>query len=210
MEGYTFEEVREAYDQQVCPGAFKYHRGGEYPYAFEISGFTKYFDTLNRAMDWIFLARGKFDRIRKYQAADNLPEPEKETIDAAEVESVGESGWIKTKDDRTLNPQHYEVNNASPNAECFAALDAEREEVIEGRSSEWVMGAEGFAVNDSNYKALLNPAAPDSDCHKAAEQFIAQFGHRMSLKDVALKLLSWCETKELEAIERWLNERLSA
>ena len=179
-------------------------------YAFEISGFTKYFDTLNRAMDWIFLACGKFNRISKYQAADNLPEPEKETIDAAEVESVGESGWIKTKDDRTLNPQHYEVGDASPNAECFAALDAEREEVIEGRSSEWVMGAEGFAVSDSNYKALLNPAAPDSDCCKAAEQFIAQFGHRMSLKDVALKLLSWCETKELEAIERWLNERLSA
>ena len=48
-------------------------------------------------------------------------------------------------------------------------------------------------------------APPDQ---KAAEAFIMQYGNGASLRDVAKRLLSWCEVEELEDIEVWVQQRL--
>lgn len=109
VEGYTLEEVKAEYDA-IAPNSFKFHRGGEHPYSFEVSGFTACFGSLEQAMKRLPVLREKYGRIAEYQSVDEPePAPEKKAIAQSEVLQVAESGWIQTKDGMNFNPLSHKV-----------------------------------------------------------------------------------------------------
>ncbi|MBD3882116.1 DUF3102 domain-containing protein [Phormidium tenue FACHB-886] len=204
-----FEEVQQKFDE-FAPGAFKRAVSGKHPYCFEVVGWSIVFDSLTQAQAKLDYCRAKAARIHNYQnppaAIAGL-----QTGDAIESELQGgrvmaiaphlEVQWEDGTLDKLTPGQFVDFGYRRADAKTETVSDLEVPQVEQAVPT--VAPSNAVETVES---VNLSAVKPVDRARAAAEQFIVQFGRGLSMKDVAIKILSWCSDGELETIELWMNE----